>query len=192
MKNSQTLISRIIKSPSLKKLHQSTELSKIKIFLAKNIKDNLLFILSKNHQILFAFKNPVVCNEFNKYISKNLTQTLKQNAQFFPTLPPSFTLKGYVPLNQLKRHSQVQEVFVSTFTERSNGDFQNHCQDKHLHARFENLRSLIKKERAQVLSEQIAASQAHSPQAHSPQTHPNQAKQAYQPPYPHHTQNPHS
>lgn len=188
MKNSQTLISRIIKSPSLKKLHQTTELSKIKIFLAKNIKDNLLFILSKNHQILFAFKNPVVCNEFNKYISKNLTQTLKQNAQFFPTLPPSFTLKGYVPLNQLKRHSQVQEVFVSTFTERSNGDFQNHCQDKHLHARFEALRSLIKKERAQILSEQIASSQAHSPQAHSPQAHPNQA---HQPPYPH-TQNPHS
>lgn len=192
MKNSQTLISRIIKSPSLKKLHQSTKLSKIKIFLAKNIKDNLLFILSKNHQILFAFKNPVVCNEFNKYISKNLTQTLKQNAQFFPTLPPSFTLKGYVPLNQLKRHSQVQEVFVSTFIERSNGDFQNHCQDKNLRARFETLRSLIKKERAQVLDEQIASSQAHSPQARSPQAHPNQAKQAHQPPYPHHTQNPHS
>lgn len=143
MKDSQTLISNLVNLPHLKKLHHLYQLEKIKIFLNKNTKDNLLFMTIKNNQILFAFKNPIICNEFNKYVSENLTHSLKQNQQFFPFLPENFTIKGYVPLNQLKRYTQTQTIITQNYDERSLGNFHNHCKDEKLHAKFESLRAII-------------------------------------------------
>ncbi len=143
MKDSQTLISSLVKLPYLKKLKQAHDLKKISVFLNKNTKEHLLFIFPKNHQILFAFKNPVICNEFNKYMSGSLTNSLKQNSQFFPSLPKNFILKGYVPLNTLKHYTKNQTTTIQSYQERAMGNFQNHCNNPILHQKLEALREVI-------------------------------------------------
>lgn len=146
MKNFQSFVSILSKIPQLQKLNQFHELEKLKVFLPKNVKAALLFITIKHNQILFAFKNPVVCNEFNKYLTKNLKESIQEHRAFFSSLPQSFSIKGYVPFNLLQNYNNNHPaIFLKTFEERSEGNFINHCKDEKLQKSFEELRELILK-----------------------------------------------
>ncbi|WP_104696764.1 MULTISPECIES: hypothetical protein [unclassified Helicobacter] len=144
MKNFQNFISIASKIPHLAKLSQFYELERLKVFLPKNIKMALLFITIKHNQILFAFKNPVVCNEFNRYLTKNLEKSIQEHKDFFSSLPQNFNIKGYVPLNLLKKQNDdTTIVAIKTFEEKSLGNFKNNCKDEKLYKAFEELRDLI-------------------------------------------------
>lgn len=143
MKDSKHIISTITKNFGLKKLSQSHELEKIKVFLPKNFKENLLFISMKNQQILFAFKNPIICNEFNKYLIKNISDSIQEYQDFFPSLPKQFNIKGYVPLNLLKEFKAPAQITLQIYQETALGNFYNHCKDKKLHEGFEKIRNKI-------------------------------------------------
>lgn len=147
MKDSKHIISTITKKFGLKKLSQSYELEKIRIFLPKNFKENLLFISIKNQQILFAFKNLLICNEFNRYLTKNISNSIQEYRDFFPSLPEHFNIKGYVPLNKLKQFETPIQVTLQVYQETALGNFHNYCKDKRIHEDFEKIRHKIIKSR---------------------------------------------
>ena len=145
MKNSQTIISNILKLPTFTKLKQQNEIAKLKITLPLSIKNSLLFVIPRNHQLLFAFKNQVICNEFNRYHTKKLLDFIQNNSTLFPSLLQVSGVKGYVPHQYLNFHFQTQKIFIApAYPERSFGIFTNHCEpNSNLFKLFEEIRSII-------------------------------------------------
>lgn len=144
MKKSQFLISNLFNHlPQVsKKMETLQKLEKIKVFLNKPTKESILFMHLKNKQLLIAFNNPIICNEFNKYNTKNLIKNIKEYSDVFSFLPSDLIIKGYVPLSKLKVEKN-QPIPIQVFQEKSQGTFINHCTQRDLKQKFEDLRKII-------------------------------------------------
>ena len=149
MKSSQNLISTVFKIPRLSHLSPSYECQRLKIFLPLTIKDALIGIFFKKDCLFFAFKNQIICNEFNKYHTKKILTDIQEHSALFPILLENLNLqsknpiKGYVP----KSHLHIQStppIQMPTYQERSFGIFQNYCaKDTTRHAILESIRAII-------------------------------------------------
>ncbi|MCE3037703.1 hypothetical protein [Helicobacter anatolicus] len=143
MKDSQTLISNVIcqlPKTLAEKIHSSQNLRRINIFLPLHIKNAIRFFVLKQNQILVAFNNEAVLWEFNKYHTKKLVETIKENKEFFPFLPENFTIRGYIP-RYTKESQPLPQVLC--FKEPSEGKFTNYLVDPTLSQIFENIREAI-------------------------------------------------
>ena len=145
MKNMQHLIS-ILKQdfPHLaQKLNYQQEILRFKnAFFTPHIKEQILFITLKDDKLLFAFKHPALCAEFNHYKHKQIIESLKSHKEQFPTLSAIQKIHAYVPshiLAQSHNAPSIQQVFF----EHADGNFENlaHCQE--IYDKIEEIRLSI-------------------------------------------------
>lgn len=112
-------------------------------------REQILFIVPKNDQLLFAFKHKALCAEFNYYKHKLIIDTLKTHIQHFPSLKHIKTIRAYVPGHILTPPAPNPKS-VQTFKELSHARFENLALTPSLHAKFEALRTGIQR---QILKE---------------------------------------
>ncbi len=150
MKSSQNLISAVFKIPRLNHLSPLYECQRLKILLPSMIKDSLIGIFLKKNCLFFAFKNQIICNEFNKYHTKKILTAIQEHSTFFPILIQNLNMqnkniiKGYVPKNNLQTQQDSPPIQVPTYIERSFGLFQNHfAKNTTRYSILESIRAII-------------------------------------------------
>lgn len=133
--------------PSLgRRLTQQEDITRFKnTFLTPLEREQILFIVPKNNQLLFAFKHKALCVEFNHYKHKVIIESLKAHIEHFPSLGHIDKIHAYVPTHILQAPLIKARADMKSmrFYEHSHGIFTNHATDKKLHAQIEALRECI-------------------------------------------------
>ena len=132
--------------PSLAlKMQQQNDLLRFKnTFLTPLEREQILFIIPKNNQLLFAFKHKALCVEFNHYKHKHIIESLKSHKELFPTLKHIQKIHAYVPSHILTPPPPPKPPV--RFYEHSNGEFINYATNKSIYEKFESLRLSIKRQ----------------------------------------------
>ncbi|MCX2716558.1 hypothetical protein OQH61_02285 [Helicobacter sp. MIT 21-1697] len=128
------------------RLNQQDEITRFKnTFLTPLEREQILFIVPKNNQLLFAFKHKALCVEFNHYKHKHIIKTLKEHKESFPTLSCVEKVYAYVP-SHILAPPPLSLPSVQTFYEHSDGNFENRATDSKIYEKIEALRLGIKRQ----------------------------------------------
>ncbi|BAM12079.1 conserved hypothetical protein [Helicobacter cinaedi PAGU611] len=127
------------------KLEAQSEITRFKnAFLTPLEREQILFIVPKNNQLLFAFKHKALCLEFNHYKHKFIIESLKQYKERFPSLASIQKIHAYVPSHILSPKPPQKSVQI--YREHAKGEFINHAKNPQIYEKFEALRVGIKRQ----------------------------------------------
>ena len=147
MKSSKHIISLLKLQKKYEPLRLKDEINRFKAaYLTLALQKRILYIHTKNSTLFFAVTHPSLCQEIN-YISKGLLQTIKDNAQIFPSLCKLDSIKAYIPRENPRndKHIAQKNTDKTAYIEYAKGDFINHCEpDSELFNAFERIKLLIK------------------------------------------------
>lgn len=128
-----------------RKLQQQDEITRFKnTFLTPLEREQILFIVLRNNQLLFAFKHKALCVEFNHYKHKFIIESLRQYKEHFPTISSIQKVHAYVPSHILTPSPPPKSVIF--YRELAQGEFINHAKNPLIHDMFEALRVGIKRQ----------------------------------------------
>lgn len=107
------------------------------------IREQLLFMVLKNNQLLLAFKHKALCTEINHYKHKEIIDSLQMNANFFPLLSKATSLKAYVPTHILNQNQIKRIPSNMIFKEKASVSFKNNATNPAIYDLFEQIRLSI-------------------------------------------------
>ncbi len=142
MKNSQQLVSHLRSQSAFSPLDRLPCINAVKELLPTRLHRFILFGYIRHNILFFALNHPGAKQEFD-----NIINSIKAPLKKMPPISCKnfeiYDVRAFVSHKKtLKFHThKPKEVHYS---ERSNGEFENHVDDEKLHSIIEEIRDLIK------------------------------------------------
>ena len=146
MKDSNSIISHLIKQPSLKKYEQIHCYDRLLALLPKSFTSMIRFIYVKNETLFFVLNHPSAKMEFN-YKRNLIKSPLKEFSLHFPNsgLEHIQEIKSFVTNKPLEADMPQSASFSAiTYDEQSHGTFDSTCENPKLEALFNAIKKTIK------------------------------------------------
>ena len=144
MKDSKSIISHLVQQPSFKKCEQARCFGQLLALLPASFTQWVKFLYIKNNTLFFVFNHPCAKMEFN-YKRNLIKSLLSQISVHMPEC--SFThvenIQCFISNKPDEEAQTVSSQHALSYTERSQGLFENNAHDKKLHALFETIRQRI-------------------------------------------------
>lgn len=145
MKDAKSIISHLVKQPSMKKYGQMRCYERLLSLLPKSFTTLIRFVYTKNDTLFFVFAHPSGKMEFN-YKRSLIKSLLSQILIHFPECECLHVkeIQCFVS-NQIELEpSLTTSPLPIGYQERALGEFLNTCSDPKLHALFESIKEIVK------------------------------------------------
>lgn len=144
MKDAKSIISHLVKHPSMKKYEQMLCFERLLGLLPKSFTSMIKFIYIKNETLFFVLNHPSAKMEFN-YKQSLIKSLLSQIIIHCPQCECLHVkdIKCFIT-NQKEDSASSTNSSDITYKERACGEFENHCDDQKLKTLFENIKEIIK------------------------------------------------
>lgn len=144
MKDSKTIISHLIKQPSLKRYEQVCCYAKLLDLLPKSFTSMVKFIYAKEKTLFFVLNHPAAKMEFHykRNLIKSLLKALRQNDATCASLDYD-KIEAFVSNAPHQDELSKRPSSAIFYEEKADGTFTTNCEDKKLQAIFEEIKKQI-------------------------------------------------